>query len=118
MGGAEFSKSYAEQLTTQINEQFEHLVRHNESKNIFAAARTPAVLFSVMVICYVLSGVLGIIGLETLANIINLVMGVALVALITWAYARYSGEHREVGVHIDHIADLIWENVSQSKMIS
>ena len=111
MGGAEFSQSYGEKLQGEILELYENFIKHNESKNIFAAARTPAVFFALMVICYILAGVLGILGLESLANIVNLLMGVALVMLITWAYIRYSGEYREIGVHIDHIADVIWDVV-------
>jgi len=109
MGGTEFSLTYQEKLETEIMEMYASLMRHNDSKNIFAAARTPAVLFSIMVICYIISGIFGIIGLETLANFMNLWMGVALVGLATWAYVRYSGDYREVGVHIDKAADIIWE---------
>ena len=108
MGGAEFSQAYGEKLEGELLELYENFIKHNESKNIFAAARTPAVFFALMVICYILAGVLGILGLETFANVVNLLMGVALVMLITWAYVRYSGEHREVGVHIDQVADIIW----------
>ncbi len=112
MGGAEFSQSYAERLESEIVELYENFCKHNESKNIFAAARTPAVFFALLVVCYVLAGVLGILGLETLANVINLVMGLCVVMLATWVYVRYSGEYREVGVHIDHVADFIWDVVS------
>lgn len=112
MGGPEFSQTYAAKLEEELANIFTALAKHNESKNIFAAARTPAVLFSVMVICYIISGILGIIGLETLGNVINFLMGIALVALITWAYVRYSGEHREIGIHVDAACDMIWDNVS------
>lgn len=111
MGGAEFSTQYAEKLKADIEELYVNFQKHNESKNIFAAARTPAVLFSFMVVLYVLSGVLGMLGLETLANVLNIVMVLALVALCTWAYARYSGEYRDVGVAIDSIVDMVWEKV-------
>ena len=112
MGGAEFSQSYGEKLEAELLELHENFIKHNESKNLFAAARTPAVFFALMVICYILAGVLGILGLETFANIVNMLMGVALVMLITWAYIRYSGEYREIGVHIDQVADMIWDVVS------
>ena len=114
MGGTEFSQQYAEKLEEEVMELYANFIKHNESKNIFAAARTPAVMFSVMVICYMLAGILGIIGLESLANLINLVMGSALVALCTWAYVRYSGDYREVGVTIDKMADFIWDMVRNS----
>ena len=70
-----------------------------------------------MVMCYVMSGMLGVIGLETLANVINFVMGLALVLLCTWAYVRYSGEHREIGGNIDSLAELIWDNVSVNSTV-
>ena len=113
MGGSEFSQSYLEKLTAEIDELYSNFIKHNDGKNIFAAARTPAVFFSVMSICYVLSGVLLVIGLDTLAGLLNLVMGIALVCLCVWAYVRYSGEYRELGMHIDTAADTIWEKVSQ-----
>lgn len=109
MGGSEFSQAYMEKLTTEIEELFVNFSKHNDSKNIFAAARTPAVLFSIMVICYIIAGVFGIIGLETFANLINLVMLAALVLLCTWAYVRYSGDYREIGMHIDGFVDIVWE---------
>jgi atlastin len=61
---------------------------HNESKNIFKAARTPAVFFATAVIFYILSGIFGLIGMYYLANICNLVMGTALLSLVLWAYIR------------------------------
>lgn len=113
MGGSEFSQAYAERLESEILELYENFIKHNESKNIFAAARTPAVFFALMVVCYILAGLLGILGLETFANLVNMMMGVSLVMLITWAYIRYSGEHREIGVHIDQVAEGIWDLVSK-----
>jgi len=61
---------------------------HNESKNIFKAARTPAVFFAAAVIFYILSGIFGLVGIYSLANICNLVMGTALLGLGVWAYIR------------------------------
>jgi atlastin len=37
-------------------------------------------------------------------------MALSFLTLAMWAYIRYSGEFREVGLHIDEIANLIWEN--------
>ena len=112
MGGAEFSEKYAAKLEEEMTEQYENYIKHNESKNIFAAARTPAVLFSFMVVCYILSGLLGVIGLEGLANLVNTLMIVALGLFSVWAYVRYSGEYRDIGSNIDKFADIVWENVS------
>lgn len=61
---------------------------HNESKNIFKAARTPAVLFSLAVIFYLASGVFGLFGIYFLSNVCNLAMGMSFLALGTWAYIR------------------------------
>ncbi|XP_061166573.1 atlastin-2-like [Saccostrea echinata] len=109
MGGPEFSKQYLEQLEAEIEEQYENFKKHNEGKNIFSSARTPAVLFTVMAFSYVMSGVFGLVGIESFANLLNLVLGLFLILLVIWIYVRYSGEHRGVGQHIDQIAEFIWD---------
>ncbi|XP_062852220.1 atlastin-2 [Trichomycterus rosablanca] len=111
MGGVEYSKRYQEQLETELDDVYKNFGKHNESKNIFYAARTPAALFAVMFATYVVSTVTGFIGLSTIAALASLVMGVTLLMLCTWAYARYSGEYRDVGVAIDLIAEALWEQV-------
>lgn len=63
---------------------------HNESKNIFKAARTPAVFFALAVMCYIGSGLAGLFGVYSLANAFNTVMGVSLLTLALWAYIRYN----------------------------
>lgn len=112
MGGVEYSQRYQEQLETELDEVYTNFVKHNESKNIFYAARTPATLFAVMFVTYIVSTVTGFIGLSAIAALSNLVMGVSLLSLCTWAYVRYSGEYREVGVAIDLTAEALWEQVS------
>jgi len=72
-----------------MNEAFLQFKAHNESKNIFKAARTPAVFFAIAVTMYILSGIFGLVGLYTLANVCNLIMGVGLLTLVLWAYIRY-----------------------------
>uniref|UniRef100_A0A673IJX2 Atlastin-2-like n=1 Tax=Sinocyclocheilus rhinocerous TaxID=307959 RepID=A0A673IJX2_9TELE len=111
MGGVEFSQRYQQQLETELDEVYTNFVKHNESKNIFYAARTPATLFAVMFVTYMVSTVAGFIGLSVIAALASLVMGVSLLSLCAWAYVRYSGEHREVGVAIDLIAEALWEQV-------
>uniref|UniRef100_A0A8C1U9Q7 Atlastin GTPase 2 n=1 Tax=Cyprinus carpio TaxID=7962 RepID=A0A8C1U9Q7_CYPCA len=111
MGGLEFSQRYQQQLETELDEVYTNFVKHNESKNIFYAARTPATLFAVMFVTYMVSTVTGFIGLSVIAALANLVMGVSLMSLCAWAYVRYSGEYREVGVAIDLIAEALWEQV-------
>ncbi|XP_052007009.1 atlastin-2-like [Xyrauchen texanus] len=111
MGGLEFSQRYQQQLETELDEVYTNFVKNNESKNIFYAARTPATLFVVMFVTYMVSTITGIIGLSAIAALANLVMGVSLLTLCAWAYARYSGEYREVGVAIDLTAEALWEQV-------
>uniref|UniRef100_A0A672N1X7 Atlastin-2-like n=1 Tax=Sinocyclocheilus grahami TaxID=75366 RepID=A0A672N1X7_SINGR len=111
MGGVEFSQRYQQQLETELDEVYTNFVKHNESKNIFYAARTPATLFAVMFVTYMVSTVTGFVGLSVIAALANLVMGVSLLSLCAWAYVRYSGEYREVGVAIDLIAEALWEQV-------
>lgn len=63
--------------------------KHNEGKNIFAAAKTPATLFTLVLILYFASGIFNLIGMIALANLCNLVMGVVLLTLCLWTYIRY-----------------------------
>lgn len=102
-----------ELLGAEIDEQYENFKKHNDGKNIFSSARTPAVLFTVMTFCYVMSGVFGIVGIESFANLLNLVLGLFLILLVMWIYVRYSGEHVGVGQQIDQIAEFIWDKVRQ-----
>lgn len=111
MGGIEFSQRYQKQLESELDEVYANFIKHNESKNIFYAARTPATLFAVMFVAYMVSTVTGFIGLSVIAALANLVMGVSLMSLCAWAYVRYSGEYREVGVAIDLTAEALWEQV-------
>ncbi|KAF6721470.1 Atlastin-2 [Oryzias melastigma] len=111
MGGEEFCQRYQNQLEAELDETYSSFTKHNDGKNIFYAARTPATLFAVMFVTYVLSGVTGFIGLGTIASLANLVMGVALLSLCAWAYVKYSGEFRELGVLIDEVAETLWEQV-------
>ncbi|XP_002730796.1 atlastin-2-like [Saccoglossus kowalevskii] len=111
MGGDEFSLQYAHKLESELEDIYENFCKHNDSKNIFNAARTPATFFSVMIIMYFLSGIFGILGLYSLANLANWILGFALVALFMWAYIRYSGRYREVGSYIDIFAEIIWNSL-------
>lgn len=112
MGGPEFSQKYEEQLRGEVADQFENFQKHNESKNIFSAARTPAVLFTVMIVCYMISGVFSVIGLESIANIFNFTMIIFLMMLCSWFYIQYSGEYRNLAIQIDQIATVFWDHVS------
>ncbi|GAB6021766.1 hypothetical protein CHUAL_004344 [Chamberlinius hualienensis] len=109
MGGQEFSRSYEEKLFNEIDVAFVNFEKNNESKNIFKAFRTPAVLFTLVIFMYLLSGIFGFLGLYAFANMFNLKMGIAILTLCVWAYIRYSGELRDVGSQIDSLANLLWE---------
>lgn len=115
MGGEEFCRRYQEQLEAELDEAYANFVKHNDGKNIFYAARTPATLFALMFTMYVVSLVTGFVGINSVATLCNLIMGVALVALCTWAYVKYSGEFREVGSVIDQVAETLWEQVGYSR---
>lgn len=88
MGGEEFTERFRQQLDSDLEDVFSSYKAHNESKNIFKAARTPAVYFAVAVVFYILSGIFGLLGMYTFANFSNLIMGIALLTLALWAYIR------------------------------
>ncbi|XP_057596934.1 atlastin-2 isoform X2 [Hippopotamus amphibius kiboko] len=111
MGGDEFCRRYQDQLEAEIEETYANFIKHNDGKNIFYAARTPATLFAVMFAMYIISGLTGFVGLNSIAVLCNLVMGLALTSLCTWAYVKYSGEFREIGTVIDQVAETLWEQV-------
>ncbi|NP_001086007.1 atlastin-2 [Xenopus laevis] len=111
MGGEEFCRRYQEQLEAEIEETYANFLKHNDGKNIFYAARTPATLFAVMFAMYIISGLTGFIGMNSIATICNLIMGLTLLSFCTWAYVKYSGEFRELGTLIDQIAEIIWEQL-------
>uniref|UniRef100_A0A673XMD4 Atlastin GTPase 2 n=1 Tax=Salmo trutta TaxID=8032 RepID=A0A673XMD4_SALTR len=111
MGGEDFCKKYQEQLEGELDEAYSNFHKHNEGKNIFYAARTPATLFVVMFTTYIVSGLTGFIGMNTIAVLANLVMGVTLMTLCMWSYVKYSGEFRDVGTIIDLLAETLWEQV-------
>ena len=112
MGGVEFSKEYAQKLLSGIEESYENFVKLNDSKNIFNAARTPAVFFTLVVIAYFLSSVFATVGLLSFVRMFNLVIWAGLLAILLWSYVRFSGEFRELGARLDHLAELIWDEVS------
>uniref|UniRef100_UPI000B4CC08F atlastin-1-like n=1 Tax=Lonchura striata TaxID=40157 RepID=UPI000B4CC08F len=115
MGGEEFSRRYLQQLEAEIDELYIQYIKHNDSKNIFHAARTPATLFVVIFITYVLAGVTGFIGLDIIASLCNMILGLTLITLCTWAYIRYSGEYRELGAVIDQVAAALWDQGSTNE---
>uniref|UniRef100_A0A8C8FKC1 GB1/RHD3-type G domain-containing protein n=1 Tax=Oncorhynchus tshawytscha TaxID=74940 RepID=A0A8C8FKC1_ONCTS len=114
MGGQEFCDRYRDQLEAELVELWQSFSKHNESKNVFSAFRTPAVLFVLVCFLYVLSGLLLFIGLATIALICDCVLGLAMVAMLTWSFIRYSGKYRGLGGAIDQTADVILQQVNTS----
>ena len=112
MGGSEFSKEYLDRLLKEINQAFENFEKLNDGKNIFNAARTPAVFFTLVVLGYFLSSVFSSLGLVSFVRMCSLVIWSGLLAIVVWSYIRFSGEFREYGAKLDHFAELIWDEVS------
>ncbi|XP_057714788.1 atlastin-1 isoform X2 [Corythoichthys intestinalis] len=117
MGGEEFSRRYLQQLANEVDQVFVQYIKHNDSKNIFHAARTPATLFVVIFIMYVAAGVTGFVGVDVIASLCNMILGLALITLCTWAYIRYSGEYRELGAVIDQVAGALWDQGSTNEAL-
>ncbi|XP_060104670.1 atlastin-2 isoform X1 [Heteronotia binoei] len=118
MGGEEFCRRYQDQLEEELDDIYANFVKHNDGKNIFYAARTPATLFAVMFAMYIISGLTGFLGMVSIATLCNIVTGLALASLCTWAYVKYSGEFREVGTLIDQLAEVLWEQRNPKKVCS
>ncbi|XP_003970249.3 atlastin-3 [Takifugu rubripes] len=112
MGGQEFCDRYQAQLEKELEEMWQSFCKHNESKNLFSAFRTPAVLFVLVCFLYVLSGVLLFIGLTTFALVCDCTMGVVMMSMLTWAFIRYSGRYRSVGGAIDQAAGVVLEQAT------
>lgn len=111
MGGTEFSKEFAEKLEADMDDSYLNFVKLNDSKNIFNAARTPAVFFAMMIVSYIMSGLFGVVGISSFAMLCNFVIGLSLLAIVTWAYVRFSGDFREIGQQLDQIAEVVWDEV-------
>lgn len=112
MGGQDFSLRYQDELEQEIRELYENFCKHNGSKNVFSTFRTPAVIFTVIVVLYVASGLTGFVGLEVVAQLFNCLVGLLLIALLTWGYIRYSGQYRELGGAIDSGATFVLEQAT------
>uniref|UniRef100_A0A8C9Z7H5 Atlastin 3 n=1 Tax=Sander lucioperca TaxID=283035 RepID=A0A8C9Z7H5_SANLU len=117
MGGQEFCHRYQAQLEKELEEMWHSLSKHNASKNLFSAFRTPAVLFVLVCLLYVLSGVLLFVGLATFALVCDCTLGVVMMSMLTWAFIRYSGRYRTVGGAIDQAAGVVLEQVRIRRLI-
>lgn len=68
-------------------------------------------LFVLVCLLYVLSGVLLFVGLSTFALVCDCTLGVVMMSMLTWAFIRYSGRYRTVGGAIDQAAGVVLEQV-------
>ena len=83
-------------------------MKSNNAKNVFKSMRTPAVLVSLMVLCYLVREFLELLGMPKIASIFSLQLVLIIVLLITWTYVRYSGKSGEVGASIDALVLWLW----------
>ncbi|XP_032410918.1 atlastin-3-like [Xiphophorus hellerii] len=113
MGGQEFCDRYQAQLQRELGEMWQSLSKHNEAKNLFSAFRTPAVLFVLICLLYIVSGVLLFVGLTTFALVCDCGLGLLMVAMLVWAFIRYSGQYRPVGGAIDQAAGVVLEQATE-----
>uniref|UniRef100_A0A0R3S0R0 GB1/RHD3-type G domain-containing protein n=1 Tax=Elaeophora elaphi TaxID=1147741 RepID=A0A0R3S0R0_9BILA len=122
MGGAEFSEQFLERLDIDIEasvlkflqEQYESFIKVNNSKNLFKSMRTPAVLVTFMIVDYVLQEFFQLLGLDTIAGLFSAALCIAVVSLGIWAYSRYSGNLRDIGVLVDDAVTWAWQNFLSS----
>ncbi|KAL4648891.1 atlastin-3-like [Arapaima gigas] len=112
MGGQDFCNRYYAQLEAELEEMWQSFSKHNESKNVFSAFRTPAVLFVLVCFLYVLSGLFLFIGLAIVSSLCDLVLFLAMIAMLTWAFIRYSGKYRGLGGAIDQAAGVLLEQAT------
>lgn len=68
-------------------------------------------LFVLVCLLYVLSGVLLFVGLSTFALVCDCTLGVVMVSMLTWAFIRYTGRYRTVGGAIDQAAGVVLDQV-------
>ncbi|XP_074087319.1 atlastin-3 isoform X2 [Macrotis lagotis] len=112
MGGKDFSQRYQNELEKEIQDLYHHFILHNNSKNVFSSFRTPAVLFTFIILLYLSSGFTGFLGLESITQLCNCLLGLLLLSLLTWSYVRYSGRYREVGGAIDSSTAFVLEQAT------
>jgi atlastin len=110
MGGEEYSEGYELKLENELEELYEKYKSQNESKNIFKAAKTPAVLMTLALVMYIAGTLFHFLGLALPSFACTLIVMCSFASLMAWAYARYTGEARQFGIYVDGIAELLWKN--------
>lgn len=94
-----------------MDKAFVHFKAQNESKNVFKSTRTAGVYCAIVAIMYFLSSIFGFTGLYLLANICNFIMCICILTLMLLAYIRYSGNYDTIGIAIDEVANVLWNNL-------
>ncbi|XP_049878161.1 atlastin-like [Pectinophora gossypiella] len=107
MGGEEVAAGYRDQLVKELEEVFEQLRAHNEGKNLFRIAGTPAVFLLMALLGYLLSVLGGAVGIQTIIAVGQAVAVASVVILGVWAYSRITGNLRDQAVQIDDYANTI-----------
>ncbi|KAI5634591.1 atlastin-1 [Phthorimaea operculella] len=107
MGGDEFANSYEVQLEKELEEKFEQLRAHNEGKNLFRLAGTPAVYAVMAILGYLLSVLGSTLGIQTVVAVGQMIAIASCVILAVWSYSRVTGNLRDTAVQIDESADTI-----------
>ena len=112
MGGAQLSREYQERLEAQIDYSYASCCKQNNAKNIFNAARTPAVFITLILFCYTFRYILGfVITIVFLERLLGFITFASFVMLAVWVYARWSGQLRDVAQIIDYISEFLWDQV-------
>ena len=111
MGGPGMREEYSSRLDEQLDRIYENFVKINEGKDLLHTFRTPLVYLLVLFLAHITSGCLNLVGLCGLAGLCSVVFGASLLAVFGWVYVRLSGEMREMGEHLDVVADWIWKEV-------
>lgn len=111
MGGDEFCCCYQDQFEVEIEEIYVNFIKYNDGKNIFYVVCILVILFVVMFVMYIILGLIGFIGLNFIVVLCNFVMGLVLIFFCIWVYVKYFGEFREIGIVIDQIVEILWEQV-------
>ncbi|XP_026743267.1 atlastin-like [Trichoplusia ni] len=107
MGGEELATKFENRLGEIVEEKYVLIVEQNNAKSMYNILTTPAVFLLVLVLGYLLSVLGDLLGVRLLALLgMSIVVGV--VGLLSvWGYSRWTGEMREVGMQLDHVARII-----------
>nr|CAD2201623.1 unnamed protein product [Meloidogyne enterolobii] len=110
MGGPELTSQFREKLEEDIKSANEAFIRVNNSKNLFKSVKTPAVLVSFMVVCYIFQEFFQLLGLFMVASVFSLILTIVIALLVTWTYSRYSGHLRDAQKTIDTFVNFVHGN--------